>query len=461
MESERVILRAITLGSLSLAGVLFYAIISGPEKCAGSSFVVLAKSLQPVATAIPVVAPPTQLPPTSSLPTPLATAFQVVTPPTLLPPNSPLHYITLDDIRQISSYTPNMDTITNFIPEVHIFHDVVLCTELISDGSIVSIVVSRDGKIIDISSKYLSLFLKHNTFWVPGGYGPSFAACLKRVQSETPVQTLSSAVFYGYDTFIGLPGHHYEDLLNNLATRRLAGMEQRYSVLLPHFNNLYYNRSIDLVREHGNASVIWFAPGTIILLKSVAMTQSNDRFLPQTAAWFTATQIVPSVMSKFHGRPFYDKIAILKVNGNGSRFSSTPGRSHSYGQGFLNLLASRNITLIDTSSMAQDEVIYLVTAASYLLTTWGSTLTINYHFFRPDTRNLQVVVLCHPGYHDEWEYLLTSSRLNGPSYVYSTTRLHPHKPFKKLKFVFGADKAGFADLEALSGTDIDFNETMA
>ena len=132
---------------------------------------------------------------------------------------------------------------------------------------------------------------------------------------------------------------------------------ENFPLLVPAFDNHYYKQSVELIEQFGGARVVRFQPGKVYRLRQVVMTQSNNRFFPQTSSAIVASRIIPNIMANFSGMPYYEKLAIIKLEGS-NMHASSQHRSHKHGENFKSLLTRHNITLIDTSSLSEGEILY-------------------------------------------------------------------------------------------------------
>lgn len=350
------------------------------------------------------------------------------------------------DLRVLSMYTSQITHLHTFWPRVHVLRNVTICSEMGPADSIASLVVDEDGKLIDLSSKYFSFFLVDG--YHPVDVDAQIRSCLARARSEAPSAHITVPVFYAFDNFIGMPSHHYEDLLHALAVRDLNCLHD-VSALLPSYNNTFYRKATELVQRHAGANVQFFEPGTVFHVDTLFMTQPYHGFLWTTRA-FVDEQLIPSCLAAYAGRPTHDKIAIIKLASQGA-VQHSAGRAHTAGPAFFAALERHNITLINSAALEQDEVIYYLNTARYLLTTWGATSAISAFFTSYSAAHVQVVIVAHPGYAGEYALMPPDNSSAGLRTRYSKHGLGS-RPGRADKYILDV-----SDLDTMTEDDFAFD----
>jgi len=369
-------------------------------------------------------------------------------------------YVKPKDLRILSKYIGGRGL---GFPFVHKLHNVTLCSSLeVGHHSIAALIVGEEGMAIDISSKFLSMFPMSGGYY-PIDVGPHFSTCLTRAQKEIPSLDLEGPFFFGFDTFIGMPSHNFEDLLHFIGARHLNCLHD-VPLLLPIFNNKYYNLSLALAKQFAGP-VHQFLPGSVIRLKTLYMTQPYHTLTP-SGRLFLDYELVPKITNLFEGSlKSFEKIAILKLASH-SALQHSASRSHAAGSAFFKMMDHENIHLLDTSIMTQAEVIFHLNSAKYVLLSWGATHLINFHMWITAVARsrIKVIVICHPGYGTEYAFLpignVNESSRTRYAYVpgYDVNLPYYNNSFRgrASKYVLDVE-----NLDTLSITDLHFNEQKA
>lgn len=369
-------------------------------------------------------------------------------------------YLKPTDLRILSGY---IDGRGLEFPIVHKLHNVTLCSTLnVGHHSIAALIIDEDGKAIDISSKFMTLFSMSGGYY-PIDIGPHLKTCLTRARTEAPSQYLSGPSFFGFDSFIGMPSHHYEDLLHNIGTREINCL-QDVPLLLPVYNNRYYNMSIALANQFAGP-VNQFLPDTVIRLQTLYITQPYHTLTP-LGRLFVDNGLVPKIFKLFKGTlKTFEKIAILKLASHSS-LQHSGSRSHLSGDSFSQMMDQEKIHLLDASNMTQAEVIFYLNSARYVLLSWGATLSINFHVWLSTLvrSSIDVVVVCHPGYSTEYAFLSAGKTKEGsrtryayvPGYDVNLPNFNGTSPGRAAKFILDVE-----NLDTLSIVDLQFNNQKA
>jgi len=369
-------------------------------------------------------------------------------------------YVNPKDLRILSKYIGRNG---RGLPVIHKLHNVKLCTSLdVGHHSIAALIVDEDGMAIDISSKFLSSFAMSDGYY-PIDVGPHLANCLTRARREIPSSELEGPFFFGFDTFIGMPAHHFEDLLHVIGSRDLNCLHD-VPLLLPLFNNKYYDMSLALTRRFAGP-VHQFLPGSVIRLKTLYVTQPYHSLTPP-GRLFIDQVLVPNITSSFDDSvTSYEKIAILKLSSH-SELQHSAGRSHKAGSAFFKMLEQEKIRLLDTSKMTQAEIIFYLNSANYVLLSWGATHLINYHMWISTAvrSHMNVVIICHPGYGIEYASLPISNINDSTRTRYAYAPGYDHN-LPDFNYSFRGRAAKYIldveNLDTLSIADLQFNEQKA
>ena len=324
------------------------------------------------------------------------------------------------------------------------FNDILVHTHYFDRRCLIAVAM-KDNKILDVSSKFLSIFVSGiGGDYYPIDVGPEMSGIESNIRSESrPSDVVYEPLLWALECFPTMPSLNMDDLLNILFLYKRYDLKIRWAV--PNLNNAAFICFLIFLHQYYNIEFFFVDPDKTYLFNNLTFFQPYHCCMPETLT-FIHSKIVPDVLRLKNTlkEESPSRLALLKLESGKSM--NSPARAHAISSERRQLMEAE-LGLMIIEDIPEDIKICLINNAEYLLLSWGGSFFINYALWTINREHKKVVVLCHSGYKVEYQCFGIEE-----SGYYIAERLSKYP----IKFIVGVDSIDELDLDQL-----EYNEEEA
>lgn len=292
--------------------------------------------------------------------------------------------------------------------KIHTFTDVYFRTSVSRVLKWQTQVAVKDNKIINISNKIFSFFTfvwKHPQFQeyfedIRTNYNSLLITQEGCIVVEEPVFQ-----FFDLESVCG-SGHSYDVMFHFLYAYCYANLICK--LLVPKSENMYYQRTLQLIRDEFGVSFYEIDPEKTYLFKEFSCVRGYQNVYFHHVKEFINKRLIQPIVKRFEaeGRPFYSTVAKMKFHNNPHIF--WPREVFEKTAYFDEFCKEKKILNLDEEFTEQEKIYYL-NKADRIMVCWGSTFFINITYYVANHESKFISVIFHKTLDSENGYIHTIS----------------------------------------------------
>jgi hypothetical protein len=296
------------------------------------------------------------------------------------------NYINYTDINHVDDY--------NTPQKIHIFQDVKFRTHVTSYLNFQTPIGINDNKIINITNKQLSFLVQKYIHFL----GDEYANELKNTHNELKNNNIDFVIeeevfqFFDYESVNGT-GHSYDLMFYLLYCYKINNLKVK--LLVVESDNMYYNGTLNLIKNNFNIEYIFIKPNKTYLFKNFMCTRTYQNVFFNEVKEFINEYLINPIIKKYENinEKYYDKIIKLKykdinvLNRLNSFFEKT--------ENSISFFTKNNIYDLNNVDNNEELKIYLINKAKHIIITCTSAYYININYYLHDTKNVFITLISH------------------------------------------------------------------